>query len=104
MSPIKIFSYEILEDLKQIGYKKIKQSWLKPIADRLINYVFRPAIRDSSDEELFKDMFNIFRKLEKYFTKMETVTQIKEAESLGSPKVPRLGDIKKAMELVNEYM
>ena len=99
-SPIKNFSLEIIADLKKIGYKKIKKQWLIPIADRLVNYVFVPAINESDDTELFNDMFNIYKKLQKYFERMETITLVQQAENLGSPKVPRIGDIKKALELI----
>ncbi len=45
-----------------------------------------------------------FKRLKPIFEQFDLGYSINEARKLGSPNPPNLGDIKKAMELVNKYV
>ena len=103
MNPLRTIALEIVNDAHNLGMKYVKHQTLasffnkffKPRLDRIILY-------EASDEDLKTVMWSMKKKMDKAIKLFDTAELIDEGEKLGSPKIANVGDISKAMQLLQD--
>ena len=102
-SEIRKVAYEVANDVYGL-VKPHTSSVLTSFVDWFFKRHANKIIESKSDAELKQLMEPAFKRLKPIFEQFDLGYSINEARKLGSPNPPNLGDIKKAMELVNKYV
>jgi len=103
MNQLRTIALDIVNDAHNLGMKYVKHQTLanffnkffKPRLDRIILY-------EASDEDLKGVMWSMKKKMDKAIKLFDNAELIHEGEKLGSPKIPHVGDLNKAMELLKD--
>jgi len=103
MNQLRLIALDIVNDAYGIGMKYVKHKTLasffnkffKPRLDRIIIY-------EATDEDLKEVMWSMKKKMDKAIKLFDTAELIDEGVKLGSPKIPNVGDMSKAMQLLKD--
>jgi hypothetical protein len=111
---VKEYAHEALDCFDRMAMPEIKNRVMSSIWGFLRKYI-KKTIDKKPDAELHEKLFEIYKTLNPLFESLQTSAEIQKAEALGSPKVPRVGDLardadlikmdkKKAAELLEEFL
>lgn len=99
-SSIKSYAFKVLEAIDKMARPEVQNPILGRIWDFIKNYTARKILA-KPDSELQKKLKDIHDILNPLFTQVNIATGISQGEKLGSPPIPRIGNIKEIMELVD---
>ena len=111
---VKEYAHEALDSFDRMAMPEIKKRVMSSIWGFLRKYI-KKTIDKKPDAELHEKLFEIYKTLNPLFESLQTSAEIQKAEALGSPPVPRVGDLardadlikmdkKKAAELLEEFL
>jgi len=102
MSTVREYAFNAMNAFDVLAQSHIQTAWTNKIWNALKWYVTNRVFPKKTDVELRKDLQVIYDALKPLFEQVQTANMIQEGERLGSPKIPRITDIKKVLSLVDE--
>ena len=103
MDQLRTIALKIVNDAYDLGFKYIKHQTLGAFFSK----IFKPRLDkiilvEASKKDLIDVMWKMKKNMDKAIKLFDNVEMIDEGEKLGSPKIPPVGDLNKAMELLKD--
>ena len=102
VSKINQTAHLLLTKIDMMAKRKIKKTVVKKFWDWFFLKHGNKAIDNTPDLELQNDLRDCFVLLKPIFDETEMAMGIRAGEKLGSPKIPKIGDIKEALDLIDK--
>jgi len=102
-STVKEFSFKVLDCFDELARPELKNIVMIKIWNYVRGYS-KKIIEKKPDQELQEKLFKVYEILHPMFKDTEISVSINAGESLGSPKIPNVGELAKTKKLtkVNE--
>jgi len=97
-SEIKQYAFKTLECFDNLAKPEIKNRIMVKVWEYVRNYTFKIILR-KPDKELRLKLFQVYQVLGPLFKDTELSLEIQKSESLGSVKVPDVGELGKVRKL-----
>ncbi len=97
-SDTKQFAFEVLDVIDDLVKPEIKYSFIEKFWHFFTGYA-KKKILNKPDNEIIEKLLIIQRKLNSKFSDLEKSVEINLAQKLGSPQIPKVGDLEKIRKL-----
>ena len=98
LTETKQFALKTLACFDDLAKPEIKNRVMLKIWDYIKNYTFKTILK-KPDDELKTKLYEVYKVLGPMFKDTEMSAQIKMGESMGSPKIPDVGELAKIKRL-----
>jgi len=103
MDQLRQIALDIVNDAYSIGLKYVKHQTLANFFTKIFKpHIDKIILVEASEDDLKSVMLSMKKKMDKAIKLFDTVELIREGEKLGSPKIPPVGDLNKAMQLLKD--
>lgn len=98
LSDTKQFAFEVLDVIDDLVKPEIKYSFIEKFWHFFTGYA-KKKILNKPDNEIIEKLLIIQKKLNSKFTDLEKSVEINLAQKLGSPPIPKVGELERVRKL-----
>ena len=98
LSDAKQFGIEVLDLIDELVKPEIKYSFIERFWHFFTGYA-KKKILNKPDNEIIEKLLLIQKKLNSKFSDLDKSVQINEAQKMGSPPIPKVGDLERIRKL-----
>jgi hypothetical protein len=102
LTPVKKHVFDSFEAFNEMAEEEINSTWARQAYDYIRVFITQRLIR-KPDQELREKMQRVYVKMSPLFENVGMSIEIKASESLGSIKIPRVGELGKVLDLTPAF-